>query len=94
MTGRPHPRDFEQLQWIRRAACKGRDTKFWIATNDALETRSNWMTGLRICQVLCPVREECLEYALENEPHDLWGGCTPDERRRIRSRRRRRRRVS
>jgi WhiB family redox-sensing transcriptional regulator len=33
----------------------------------------------------CPVRELCLEYALKrSEPHGIWGGTTPRERRRMR----------
>lgn len=41
----------------------------------------------RICG-LCPARVECLRYALDNgERHGIWGGTTPDERRRIRAHR-------
>jgi WhiB family redox-sensing transcriptional regulator len=37
----------------------------------------------------CPVRAECLEYALStNEPYGVWGGYTRDERVKIRSTRR------
>jgi WhiB family transcriptional regulator, redox-sensing transcriptional regulator len=35
------------------------------------------------CKV-CPVREECLEYALKWEQYGLWGGLTPGQRRKIR----------
>ncbi len=42
----------------------------------------------RIC-VTCPVREQCLEYALENRiDHGVWGGTSERERRRILKRRR------
>ena len=42
----------------------------------------------RICAT-CPVKEPCLEYALEQRiDHGVWGGCSERERRRIlRSRR-------
>jgi WhiB family redox-sensing transcriptional regulator len=42
----------------------------------------------QICQE-CPVRVQCLEYALENRiDHGVWGGASERERRRIaRSRR-------
>lgn len=34
-----------------------------------------------ICQV-CPVKQECLEFALEiREPYGIWGGLTETERR-------------
>lgn len=32
----------------------------------------------------CEVREQCLEWALERrEPYGIWGGKSPDERRRL-----------
>ena len=42
----------------------------------------------RICAT-CPVKEPCLEYALEQRiDHGVWGGCSERERRRILKRRR------
>lgn len=42
----------------------------------------------RIC-VDCPVRAECLEFALvQRIDHGVWGGCSERERRRILKRRR------
>ncbi len=42
----------------------------------------------RICAE-CPVKEPCLEYALEQRiDHGVWGGCSERERRRILKRRR------
>ena len=44
----------------------------------------------RICAT-CPVKEPCLEYALEQRiDHGVWGGCSERERRRILKRRRER----
>jgi WhiB family transcriptional regulator, redox-sensing transcriptional regulator len=43
----------------------------------------------RICAV-CPVKDECLDYALRNPSLDgIWGGTSEEERRKIRRRRRR-----
>jgi WhiB family redox-sensing transcriptional regulator len=40
----------------------------------------------RICAV-CPVRAECLEFALANkEAHGVWGGMSPAERRKLQRR--------
>ena len=43
--------------------------------------------GVTIAQAVCatcPVREPCLEYALENRiDHGVWGGTSERERRRI-----------
>jgi WhiB family redox-sensing transcriptional regulator len=42
----------------------------------------------KIC-ASCPVKEPCLEYALEQRiDHGVWGGCSERERRRILKRRR------
>jgi WhiB family redox-sensing transcriptional regulator len=36
----------------------------------------------------CPVEEQCLEWALQNdEQHGIWGGTTPKQRMRIRKKR-------
>ncbi|MGN6692634.1 MAG: WhiB family transcriptional regulator [Aquihabitans sp.] len=46
------------------------------------------VTARAICAE-CPVKEPCLEYALENRiEHGVWGGCSERERRRILKRRR------
>lgn len=35
----------------------------------------------------CPVQTECLKFALANNEHDgIWGGLTPEERRRLQGR--------
>lgn len=45
--------------------------------------RSNYNLARRICHQ-CPVRVECLQYALATEVeyfrHGMWGGLTADER--------------
>lgn len=42
----------------------------------------------RICEQ-CPVKAECLEYALENRiDHGVWGGTSERQRRRILKKRR------
>ena len=43
----------------------------------------------KICNADCPVKERCLEYALEHRiEHGVWGGTSERERRRILVRRR------
>jgi WhiB family transcriptional regulator, redox-sensing transcriptional regulator len=46
----------------------------------------------QICAA-CPVRQECLEFAMRtSQPHGIWGGTTPEERGRARRNRAARRR--
>ncbi|HUP86720.1 MAG TPA: WhiB family transcriptional regulator [Acidimicrobiales bacterium] len=66
------------LSWRQRAACRGLSTDIFypVSDDDADIAKS-------ICAV-CPVAEECLEFALaEREREGIWGGATERERRRI-----------
>jgi WhiB family redox-sensing transcriptional regulator len=59
------------------AACRTADTSvfFPVSESDAGPAKA-------IC-AQCPVREQCLEFALEVRPSDgVWGGMTPIERHR------------
>ncbi|MFE5871602.1 WhiB family transcriptional regulator [Streptomyces roseifaciens] len=70
--------------WRNQAACGGivNDTFFGDPT-----------AAKRLCQ-LCPVRPECLDWALKTgEWHGVWGGLDEDERRDLALRRRGRPRV-
>jgi WhiB family redox-sensing transcriptional regulator len=60
------------------AACRGVDTSVFFPASDAQAGPAK-----EICAT-CPVREECLEFALETRPADgVWGGLTPIERHRL-----------
>jgi WhiB family redox-sensing transcriptional regulator len=64
--------------WFDDAACRSADTDVFFPSSDAQATEAK-----RICAT-CPVREECLEYALTTRPADgVWGGLTPIERHRL-----------
>lgn len=48
------------------------------------QTESHAMT---VCKTKCPVREECLTFAIESESHyGIYGGTTETERREMRKR--------
>lgn len=64
------------------------DGTIWEAFGD---TSEHYTEAKRVCD-LCPVREECLDYALDQkERYGMWGGLTPIERRRIERKERRQR---
>ncbi|HEY7400911.1 MAG TPA: WhiB family transcriptional regulator [Actinomycetota bacterium] len=70
--------------WQQRAACRGEDSSWFFAPNyfekrhEKLEREAK---AKAVC-ARCPVRPECLEYALRiREPHGIWGGLNEMERR-------------
>ncbi len=57
------------------AACRGEDLELFFAIDERRELEAK-----AVCQ-RCPVRWECLGYALETrQRHGIWGGLNPDER--------------
>jgi len=60
------------------AACRDADTDVFFPVSESQADQAK-----AICAA-CPVREACLEYALETRPGDgVWGGLTPTERHRL-----------
>ena len=71
------------LQWRIDATCRDEDTSIFFSEDPADAARA-----VSMCAG-CPVRQSCLEFALESRQGDgIWGGLTELERRRERRRRR------
>jgi WhiB family transcriptional regulator, redox-sensing transcriptional regulator len=70
--------------WQWRAACRGEDTALFFAPSDT-EVRDVKLARERKAKAICsgcPVRIECLEYAIRiRETHGIWGGLNELERR-------------
>jgi WhiB family redox-sensing transcriptional regulator len=70
--------------WQWRAACRGEDANLFFPPNhveDRDERQGRERQAKAICAA-CPVRMECLEYAVRiREPHGIWGGLNELERR-------------
>jgi WhiB family transcriptional regulator, redox-sensing transcriptional regulator len=67
--------------WRAQGACRREDPELFFPV--AHRARA-------ICR-RCPVRAECLSFALETvQDHGVWGGTSEDERRALRRNRRRR----
>jgi WhiB family redox-sensing transcriptional regulator len=85
-------------EWRRSAACRGSDVQLFFpvgVTGPAVEQID---AAKKVCQA-CPVRLECLDFAmLTNQESGVWGGVTEEERRRLRrawlAERRRRRQMT
>src|SRR5581483_5157441 len=72
-----------ETDWMQRGLCREiPPTVFFPSDGVGVEV------ARQICAT-CPVKEPCLEYALEQRiDHGVWGGCSERERRRILKRRR------
>lgn len=71
--------DGEELTWMIQAKCLDADPNAFFP-----EKGGSTREAKRICGI-CSVREECLQYALENEERfGIWGGLSERERRRLR----------
>jgi WhiB family redox-sensing transcriptional regulator len=70
--------------WQWRAACRGEDAALFFAPNHP-EPKPERLARERQAKAICascPVRMECLEYAVRiKEAHGIWGGLNELERR-------------
>lgn len=68
--------ELEPTPWARQAACAGGEPDTWFPHQGG-----DLGPAKRVC-ASCPVRRECLEYALAwNIRHGVWGGLSPSQRR-------------
>lgn len=66
--------------WRSQANCRGKTKLFYPKVGGTRQAQA----AQAICRG-CAVREQCLDYALENrEMFGVWGGLTEPERRRLR----------
>jgi WhiB family redox-sensing transcriptional regulator len=69
--------------WFHDAACMGPNESAFISEprESAPQRHDRERRAKAVC-ARCPVREECLDYALRvREPLGIWGGLTDTERR-------------
>jgi WhiB family redox-sensing transcriptional regulator len=67
-----------QGEWVTRAVCAQVDPDLWFPEKGGATREAK-----KVC-MSCPVRDECLEYALANEERfGIWGGKSERERRRL-----------
>ena len=76
--------------WQGRAACRGSDAGLFFAPGSSEqkeEKDAREVIAKSFCAD-CPVRKECLDFALDTrEPYGIWGGLNETERRRMLARR-------
>lgn len=70
--------------WHHRGACRGPQLAVFFppAQFERKAERAEREQRAKAICATCPVREECLEFALSSrEPHGIWGGMNENERR-------------
>ncbi len=65
-----------------RAACIGHDTRIFFDHEDERgQRRANALAAARLMCQGCPIKQACLQFALDsNEQFGVWGGLTAAER--------------
>lgn len=78
--------------WAAKGACQDSDPELFFPVTSQGPARRQVVKAKAIC-AQCPVRPQCLEFALETgQSFGVWGGTSEDERRVLRRRMLRRRR--
>jgi WhiB family redox-sensing transcriptional regulator len=72
-----------EMTWQYSAACRGEEADLFFAPNyfERKEEKEAREARAKAVCARCPVRSECLDYALRTrEPHGIWGGLNEVER--------------
>lgn len=70
--------------WVRGALCMGADPEIFFPDGTGAPALRDEARAKAICAG-CPVRRDCLDWALGvGEAEGIWGGTTPYERRLLR----------
>ncbi len=67
---------FEPIPWADDAMCKDMDTEVFFGITEP--------RVLRVICNACPVKAECLDYAVRNLEFGFWGGKSEEERKSLR----------
>jgi WhiB family redox-sensing transcriptional regulator len=79
--------------WATQGMCRHSDPELFFPVSRAGPGASQVARAKAVC-LSCPVRTECLNFALESgQDSGVWGGTSEDERRTLRRRRVRQRRA-
>ena len=71
--------EFDQARWTSQAACVGHPAELFFPG------KGESLSPARALCASCPVRLDCLDYALRwSIPHGIWGGLSPRQRRHLR----------
>jgi WhiB family transcriptional regulator, redox-sensing transcriptional regulator len=81
--------DPTETWWVEHARCTDEDPELFFPIGRSAPAVEQTARAIEICRG-CPVRAECLEWALDTcQDAGVWGGLGEEERREIRRDRRR-----
>ena len=73
-------------EWRQHAICRDTDPELFFPVGTTGYALVQIDRAKQVCNE-CPVKDECLDYALEtNQDSGIWGGTSEEERRSIRRR--------
>ena len=74
----------EDSRWRDRAACRSSDPGLFFPVGSTGAALEQIRVAKAVCRD-CPVREQCLAFALRtNQEAGIWGGTCEEERRKLR----------
>lgn len=77
------------MDWVQRARCRDEDPELFFPIGTSGPAAEQIERAKAVC-MQCPVRAECLEWALATgQDAGVWGGLSEEERRALRRARRR-----
>lgn len=84
------PESNRDESWFESAACRGANLQlFFDPEGESPKPRAQRESAAKAVCAWCPVRRECLLFALETpERYGIWGGLTARERTSLKRRRR------
>jgi len=65
--------------WLSAAACRSTDPELFFPLSESGPALDQIAEAKMICAA-CPVRHQCLEFALRTRSQGIWGGLTELER--------------
>ena len=80
--------DIDTMRWTDNAACKGKGHLFFEDDHLTIVRKAK-----AVCAT-CPVVDQCLMYAMDNNEFGVWGGMTANERKNHRRREKRREKMT
>jgi WhiB family transcriptional regulator, redox-sensing transcriptional regulator len=80
----PQPTATDQAEWRSLSACRGEDPNLFFPAARTVTMFVQLARAKAIC-ARCPVRDECLRYALgTGQEYGVWGGKSEEERKSMR----------